>query len=421
LWFEAAGGREHSSFQYDSGWLEHPRGFAIAPALTLDADRKFFRAANEHGTPLPPPVADTTPDSWGRNIIRKDVRLGGNNSNPLTEIDFLTAVDDFSRVGALRVRSLEEGSPFLSAAPNGRHPIPPLLHLDQLSHAIASAESNDPDAAALRRLRQVGSTLGGARPKCSVIDSDGTLSIAKFTSIHDTYPVERAEVLTLRLAKLCGIEAPKARIEMSAGLPVAIIERFDRTSNGRVPYISAQTMLDLPTATGGTYLNLADTIREQAAAPYEELRELFRRVSFNILVSNVDDHLKNHGFLYAGDGRWRLSPVFDVNPAPERFKELKTAIADPAAPDASISMLMEYAFYFEIDPDDAAKTIGEMAHTISQSWESLAREAGMNGAEIGIYRPAFEHKEAEYARSLVEVSMLNGNRSPAPPRGPSLG
>lgn len=403
LWFETAGGREHSSFQYAASWLDHPRGFAIAPALALDGERKFFKAAGEHGSPLPPPIADTTPDSWGRNIIRKDSRLSGTNSGPLSEIDFLTAVDDFSRVGALRVRGVEDGSAFLSAAPSGRHPIPPLLHLDQLSAAISNAESDAPEAAALRRLRQIGSSLGGARPKCSIIDSDGTLAIAKFTSKHDTYPVERAEVLTLRLARLCGLDAPKARIEMSAGLPVAIIERFDRTPTGRVPYISAQTMMDFPVATGGTYLNLADMIREQAASPYGELKELFQRVAFTILVSNVDDHLKNHGFLYAGDGHWRLSPAFDVNPAPERFKELKTAIADPAAPDASISMLMEYAFYFELDSDEAAKLVGSMAHAIADNWQGLAREVGMSGPEIAIYRPAFEHREAENARSFVKA------------------
>jgi serine/threonine-protein kinase HipA len=406
LWFETAGGREHSSFQYAASWLDHPRGFAIAPALTLDAERKFFKAAGEHGSPLPPP-------------IRKDSRLSGANSGPLSEIDFLTAVDDFSRVGALRVRGIEDGSPFLSAAPNGRHPIPPLLHLDQLGAAISNAESDAPEAAALRRLRQIGSSLGGARPKCSIIDSDGTLAIAKFTSKHDTYPVERAEVLTLRLARLCGLDAPKARIEMSAGLPVAIIERFDRTPTGRVPYISAQTMMDFSAATGGTYLNLADVIREQAASPYTELKELFQRVAFTILVSNVDDHLKNHGFLYAGDGRWRLSPAFDVNPAPERFKELKTAIADPAAPDASISMLMEYAFYFEIDSDEAAKLVGSMAHAIADNWQGLAREVGMSGPEIAIYRPAFEHREAEDARSFVKASPAGG--SAQRPTGPSMG
>jgi serine/threonine-protein kinase HipA len=394
LWFESAGGREHSSFQYSETWLSHPRRFAIAPALPLDADRRFFKARSDQGSPLPAPVADTTPDSWGRGIIRKDVRLG--KARPLTEIDFLTAVDDFTRVGALRFRDTED-SPFLATGEGGRHRIPPLLHLDQLGKAVASVESDEPDVVALRRLRQVGTSLGGARPKCSVIDNDGSLAVAKFTSRRDTYSVERAEVLTLRLARLCGIDAPEARIELSDGLPVAIIKRFDRSGRGRIPFVSAQTLLDAPAATGATYAELSDALRRHAASPRSEMRELFRRVGFTILVSNVDDHLKNHGFLYAGGDRWRLSPVFDVNPAPERFRELKTAIADPSEPQASIELLLDHAFCFEVERDEAVETIRLMTRVIVEKWEGLAREAGMSRAEVQEYRSAFEHSEAEYA------------------------
>jgi len=402
LWFESAGGREHSSFQYAQTWLSHPRRFSIAPMLPLDADRRFFRARNDQGSPLPPPMADTTPDSWGRGILRKDVRLGkpreSLRTGPLTEIDFLTAVDDFSRIGALRFRESEGSSPpFLATGEGGRHQIPPLLHLDQLGKAIASVESDEPDVAALRRLRQVGTTLGGARPKCSVIDSDGSLAIAKFTSRLDTHSVERAEVLTLRLARLCGIDAPDARIELSDGQPVAIIKRFDRSGRGRIPFISAQTLLDAPVATGATYTELADAIRKHAASPRTEMRELFRRVGFTILVSNVDDHLKNHGFLYVGEDKWRLSPVFDVNPMPERFRELKTAIADPAQPQASIELLLDHAFCFEVERDEAAEMIRLMAQVIAEKWQGLAREAGMNRAEMDEYRSAFEHGETRYA------------------------
>ncbi|MDR2014703.1 MAG: HipA domain-containing protein [Azoarcus sp.] len=398
LWFEAVGGREHSSFQYSAVWLEHPRRFAIAPMLPLTTERRFFKAQGEQGSPLPAPVADTTPDSWGRGIIRKDTRFNKKGpTEPLTEFDFLTAVDDFSRVGALRFRETEEGSPFLATGEGGRHCIPPLLHLDQLGKAIASAESDDPDMVALRRLRQMGTTLGGARPKCSVIDNDGSLAIAKFTSRLDMYAVERAEVLALRLARLCGIDTPEARIESSDGLPVAIIKRFDRSAQGRIPFVSAQTMLGAPSATGATYADICDALRQYTASPRIEMRKLFRRVGFNILVSNVDDHLKNHGFLYASDGKWRLSPAFDVNPAPERFRELKTAIADPTRPEASIELLVDHAFYFEMSADEAVEIVRAMADVIAAKWQELAREIGMSRAERDDYRPAFEHAEADYA------------------------
>jgi serine/threonine-protein kinase HipA len=274
------------------------------------------------------------------------------------------------------------------------------LHLDQLGKAIASAESDDPDVVALRRLRQIGTTLGGARPKCSVIDSDGSLAIAKFTSRLDMYAVERAEVLALRLARLCGIDTPEARIESSDGLPVAIIKRFDRSAQGRIPFVSAQTLLGAPLATGATYADICDALRQYTASPRTEMRELFRRVGFSILVSNVDDHLKNHGFLYAGDGKWCLSPAFDLNPAPERFRELKTAIADPAQPEASIALLVDHAFCFEMSVDEAVEVIRAMADVIAAKWQELARQVGMNRAERDDYRPAFEHAEADYALRL---------------------
>lgn len=412
LWFESAGNREHSSFQYSEVWLSHPRRFAIAPMLPLDANRRFFKAQGEQDSPLPAPVADTTPDSWGRSIIRKDARLGKARTGPLTEIDFLTAVDDSSRVGALRFRDAEVGSPYLGAGEGGRHQIPPLLHLDQLGKAIASAESDEPDVAALRRLRQVGTSLGGARPKCSVIDSDGTLAIAKFTSRLDSLTVERAEVLTLRLARLCGIDAPDARIELSDGLPVAIIKRFDRSGQGRMPFISAQTMLHAPAATGATYAELSDAIRQHAASPRDEMKALFQRVGFTVLVSNVDDHLKNHGFLYVGDGKWRLSPMFDVNPAPERFRELKTAIADPSEPEASIELLVDHAFCFEIERDEAVEMIRQIARVVADKWQGLARDVGMSRAETEAYRSAFVHGEAEYALRGGAASMAVPNVQP---------
>ncbi len=391
LWFESLSGREHSSFQYAQSWLEHPLRFAVSPSIPLDSERRFFRVNDGGRTPLPLPIADSTPDSWGRSIVRKDASKSG--GAPLNELDFLLTVDDFSRMGALRFRE-QHDSPFLASEV---YKIPPLLEIDQVGRDIAEMESGDPAVTALRRLRQVGTVFGGARPKCSVIDTDGQLAIAKFTSRLDTYAVERAEVMTLNLARFCGINTPEARIQMSDSLPVAIIRRFDRGIKGRIPFISAQTFLDSPSATGRTYVELADALRQHGEQPRVEMRKLFDRIAFTILVSNVDDHLKNHGFVYAKNDKWKLSPAFDINPAPERFKELKTAIADPAEPDASLSLLLDHAFYFEIDKDRAVETVANMAKTVSEKWQGLAKQAGMNKREIGEYTPAFEHKEMRFA------------------------
>ena len=401
LRFEARGNREFSTFQYDEAWISNPRGFALAPSVPLNANQYFFRKEGDHTSPLPPFLADTTPDSWGRNIIRRDARENRTDTTPLNELDYLLAVDDFSRLGALRIREDVADAPFMSKEPSGRHEIPPLLQLDQLGKTIASLEKQDPQsAAALKRLRQVGSALGGARPKCSVIDTNGTLLIAKFTSIHDTYNVERAEVLTLNLAQLSGINAPSARLDMSADLPVALIQRFDRTTAGRIPYISAQTMLEAPDATSGTYIQLAEAIRQHSDDPKRDLTELFRRVGFTILVSNVDDHLKNHGFLYNGNNQWRLSHVFDVNPAPERHRELKTPISEFSGPEASIEALIEHAEFFDLSEDTASDIVHSTARTIADSWEPLAQKLGLDREDVRTYRPAFEHNEMDKALAL---------------------
>lgn len=427
LWFTAEAGREHSSFQYAQSWIDHPLGFAIAPSLTLDATRKFFHGPR-HGDgemPLPPPIADTTPDSWGREIIVKEAKQ--KKQDAFSEIDFLTASDDFSRIGALRFRDMdpvtgiETGARFLASGSDGGHTIPPLLHLHQISMDVTHMEDGDPTALALTRLREAGGSLGGARPKCSVIDTNGRLCIAKFTSKRDMHAVERAEILTLRLARLCGITVPKSRLEMSGptkgGLPVAIIERFDRTANNkRIPFISAQTMLNASKATGGTYADLADMTRQHSVSVTTELSELFRRIAFNILVSNTDDHLKNHGFLYDGKGKWRMAPAYDVNPSPHRQKTLKTAIADPQDPNASIDLLMDHAFYFDLDKDDAARIVSGMAKIIGSRWKYLAREAGMTSVEINSYESAFVHEETRVAVALsADAARLSGTFTESPP------
>jgi len=405
LIFEAKGNRAHSTFQYASSWLEHPRRFAIDPGLPLDDQRRFFKSDGPGSSPLPGAIADTLPDSWGRGIIQKDARLNpdttGARTGPLVEIDYLSAVDDFSRMGALRFRPAGRVEHFLSSGPAGIQRVPALLEIDKLGKDIADFERDHPDAVALRRLRQIGTPFGGARPKCSVIDRDSSLAIAKFTSTQDTMAVERAEVMTLALARQCGLNASHARIEMSAGLPVAIIKRFDRSSNGgRRPYLSAQTMLQFPSATGATYTEMADAIRAHGAATNSMLDELFKRIAFTILVSNVDDHLKNHGFLYVGDGQWDLSPLFDVNPAPERFRELKTAIANVHEPQASIELLLEHSNYFEVERDDGAELIQSMASTIADQWQSLADAVGMSRKERDAFENAFVHSESDFALAL---------------------
>lgn len=178
----------------------------------------------------------------------------------------------------------------------------------------------DPGGAeeAARDLAVVAGSLGGARPK-AIVEGDGHLWIAKFTSALDTIPVERAEIATLKLATKCGLRVAEARLELQCSdSPVALIRRFDRRGKTRIPYISARTALDQQTNESGFYTDIADVIRQISSKPVDDLNELWRRIVFTILVSNKDDHLQNHGFIYAGSDRWRLSPAFDINPSPSR-------------------------------------------------------------------------------------------------------
>jgi serine/threonine-protein kinase HipA len=393
---ETQGSREFSRFVYLESWLEAKDAFAIAPTMPLTGDPMFFRMEGERGTPLPRAIADTSPDSWGRNIIRRDAKTSRSDSRPIAEVDYLLAVDDFSRIGALRFRR-RGNAHFLSAAPEGRHEVPPLLKLGELGQSIAAIERSEPmTAKALRRLRQVGSALGGARPKCSVIDKDGKLLVAKFTSRDDTADVETMEVITLRLAAICGLHASVARLDKSDDLPVALVTRFDR-GRGRRPYVSAQTFLGARDALSGTYVDIAEAMRVHSFNPKQDMSELFNRLAFTILVSNVDDHLKNHGFLHQGRGKWSLSPLFDVNPSPDRHRELKTHISEYSGAGSDIDALVEHADYFDIDPDDAALRIGEMARSITSSWVRLSEQFGMASRDIAHYRPAFEHDEMKKA------------------------
>jgi serine/threonine-protein kinase HipA len=348
---------------------------------------------------------DTLPDSWGKKVLMQHARLTGSKQQ-INSLFFLLAVSDFCRIGASRIRKTGNGTQFLAAGQSDM--LPQLYDLGEFSKTIRDIETNNPDTEALRRFIIPGSSLGGARPKCSILDAQSKLCVAKFTSHNDSRAAERAEAVTLRLARMCGIDAPDVTLVEgpTRNLPIAVIERFDRIEGKRIPYISAQTMLNSPTADEGIYTDIADAIRMNGIEPKTDLRSLFERILFTILASNVDDHLKNHGFLYAGNGKWRLSPVFDVNPFPERFKQLKTAIADPAENAASVELLLEHAFYFEMDKDEAAETAVTMAQTVGKNWMKFCQEMGMSDTEIQEYQPAFEHKETEFAKNLTKPRLF---------------
>lgn len=278
--------------------------------------------------------------------------------------------------------------------------MPRLIDLQAIT-ALARAyeQGQEISAADMQTLAGAGGS-GGARPKANVRDGDA-LWLAKFTSVNDQQPIERVEVATLRLAHACGIRTPEVRLELAdTPFPVALIRRFDRRGPARIPYISARTALGKAGAELGSYTEIVDFLRGYAADPQADFRELFLRLIFTILVSNKDDHLKNHGFLYVGGGRWRLSPLFDVNPAPDRNPHLETAIMEGGAFDRSILMALEACGFFEIAEDDARLIIRQTARTISDNWRDALREVGVTGSLARAYEPAFVSEQMEIALGL---------------------
>ncbi len=409
LRYDQQGRRESAAFEYGASWLGDPARFALGPTLPLKPGPQFHRKSPD-GSLFHAAIADTEPDGWGKRVImrdhvkrRQELRREGKEeeAQPLNALDFLLAVDDVSRVGALRFR--DENGVFQRAQEEGRRTAPPLIELGALLHASRAVEANEETAADLAYLRGRGTSLGGMRPKCTVIDDDGALSIGKFPSITDERAVTKGEVLALTLAAKAGINASAARIVENEGLPVALIRRFDRQGDGqRVMYLSAATMLGVEATEPAeyTYTEIVDAIRVHGADAQADIEELWRRIAFSILITNVDDHLRNHGFLHVDREFWRLSPAFDINPSPERVRELKTWISEDAGPEMSIDALMSVIAYFRITEGRAREILGEVVQAVDH-WRTTGQSIGMSVAELEPFADAFEHSERAAAHKLI--------------------
>ena len=313
LWLRVRGNRGSASFEYDPGWLQQPARFALDPTLELGGGAYY----TESGRQLFGAFDDSAPDRWGRMLLRRaerrDAQREGRTPRTLSEADFLLGVDDETRQGALRFRETPEG-PFL--APPSPTRVPPLVELPRLLGAAdrVAAESEDDDD--LRLLLMPGASLGGARPKASVRDGDGRLAFAKFPKTDDEWNVPLWEAVALALASRAGITTSSCRLETVSGRRVLVLHRFDREGGRRIPFLSAMTMLGATDHEPRSYPEIAEAIRRFGAAPAADLKELWRRIVFTVLISNRDDHLRNHGFLRPGDRGWRLSPAYDLNPTP---------------------------------------------------------------------------------------------------------
>lgn len=406
LHYNQDGRRESAIFEYDQSWLASPDRFAIDPALPLVPERQF-RRKSDGGSVFTGAIADTEPDGWAMRVIRRDHAKRRGNPDPLDRValppilgglDFLLAVDDYSRLGALRFR--DERHDFCRTPAAGQRRAPPLIELRQMLASTHAVETDTETAEDLAYLRGRGTSLGGMRPKCTVVDDRGQLLIAKFPSIQDSGPVTAGEVLALRLARAAGIDAAEADLIDSEGTPVALIRRFDRSKADRIPYLSAATLLQAEPDDGAehAYTELVDEMRRHAADPTRDIVELWRRIVFSVLITNTDDHLRNHGFLHAGGDLWRLAPAFDLNPFPGRARELKTWISEEAGPSATIDGALSALPRFGIPLATAREILMEVDAAVS-TWRTIGRSLGMTARDLDYFAEAFEHGERVGNRS----------------------
>ncbi len=397
LWARMRKGRNSATFEYDQDWLAHPARFSLEPALQLGPG-PFHTPI---GKPLFGAIGDSAPDRWGRVLMRRAQRRRekrtGETPRTLREIDYLLMVNDEARQGALRF-VMEPGGPFLT--PDDATPIPPLLELPRLlsaaEHFVGESESDED----LRLLLAPGSSLGGARPKASVRDRDGHLAIAKFPHKDDEIDMVRWEAVALTLAEKAGIPVPQSRMETVADKSILLLRRFDRLDDARIPFLSAMSMLGANDNETRSYLEFVDALRQYGAEPKNDMHMLWRRIVFSVLISNTDDHLRNHGFLYDGTNGWRLAPAYDLNPVPVDIKpRVLATYIDLDDGTASLNLALEVAEYFELDPKQARKIATEVGQAVGD-WRQEAAHLELTAAQIDRMESAFEHDDLRSVLAL---------------------
>lgn len=384
-------GRESFSFEYNEVWLKSGFSQMIDPDLQMYSGAYYPRDDKENfGIFL-----DSCPDRWGRVLMqRREATLARIENRPvekLLESDFLLGVFDGHRMGALRFKTESEG-PFLND--NKEMATPPWTSLGELEDAsLKFEEGNIDDPDYLRWIDMLiapGSSLGGARPKASVIDKQHNLWIAKFPSRNDDKDVAAWEMVVKELAIAAGINIAEGRLQkFNNNYHTYLTKRFDRTPGGeRIHFASAMTLLghvDGESSNGANYLELAEFIVRHGSNVAADLEELWRRIVFSICVKNTDDHLRNHGFLLNNAG-WSLSPAYDINPN-EFGKGLHLNIStDDNSLD--LDLALEVASIFRLTPQRADKIIKEVTNSIT-AWKKLATQYKISKAEQERMSPAF--------------------------------
>ena len=386
LWHD----RGQVRFEYHRAWIENRHAFELDPGLTLDAE-PFFPDSEQANFGV---FLDSSPDRWGQMLMdrREAMMARAEKRQPraLHAWDYLLGVQDATRMGALRFRRKDEEA-FIDHHPL---PAPPVAELRQLE-AVAAEISGRAALKNLDRLRQwlavlvaPGASLGGAHPKANYREKDGSLWIAKFPSSDDARDNAAWEKLVHDMASELDIRTPPSVLKrFTRGFHTFCVKRFDRAGGTRRFFVSAMTALRKHDGTKGSYLDLAQFIQNRGTQQHIalDLEQLFRRVVFNVMTGNRDDHLRNHGFLWGVDG-WRLAPAFDMNPSIDRREHVLTI--DGLSADPDIELALATCGFYGLD-DGRANEIVDNTRAIVSTWKERARKMRIAAGDIELTASAF--------------------------------
>ena len=390
LYVNVIKGGESYSFEYDKGWLKKTGlTLTLDPELMPYSGRQYPTGKNIFGL-----FADASPDRWGRVLMNKRERIlaekEGRKPSKLYDSDYLLGVYDETRMGGIRFKVNSEG-PFLSD--DKETAAPPWATLRTLEEASRNFENDETGLTEkwLNQLIKPGSSLGGARPKATVVDTKDQLWIAKFPSKNDENDTGAWEIVAHDLAALCGLNVPEAKLEKFSPLgSTFLIKRFDRLGSKRVHFASAMTLLGkkdgASAADGSSYLDIAAFIKSYGAQPKKDLIELWKRIVFNMAVTNNDDHLRNHAFILTDKG-WILSPLYDVNPVP--YGDELSLNVDEDDNSISIDLAVQTAVKFGISKSDAEAVAEDILQIVRDNWERIAARYALTRRQIEEMRPAF--------------------------------
>lgn len=383
-------GLDSVRFSYESSWLKHPEAFQLDPSLALSGGDFFPRDSN-FGIFL-----DSCPDRWGQVLMKRrelvEAKVQARTRRELRAWDFLLGVQDITRMGALRFSAATDtDNPSFFA--NEALAAPPVTQLGTLQQvALELSRKKLDDLPMLQQWLKVlvapGASLGGARPKANLTGENDSLWIAKFPAVDDDTDVALWEKLAHDLARQSGVDVPLSRLErIGYGYHTFLVQRFDRVQGRRKFFTSAMALLNKTDKEEASYLDLAEFIATQGSPTHiqHDLHELFRRVVFNVVIANRDDHLRNHGFIRAPQG-WRLAPAFDMNPSTRR--DTHVLALDDSDPSPDLSNVVQSAEFYRLD-QTAARTTMAAVIAVVRRWEQHAKRLGMSGEECAELEDTF--------------------------------